>query len=87
MCNEIWKDVVGYEEIYSVSNLGRVQSHKKRKNMSTMVILTPRITTNKVRGNRYSSVALYKDKKSKNKNNQIYLICNHKACRERTYTL
>lgn len=26
MKNEVWKDVVGYEELYQVSNLGRVRS-------------------------------------------------------------
>nr|DAN12757.1 MAG TPA: NUMOD4 motif protein [Caudoviricetes sp.] len=26
---EIWKDVVGYEGLYQVSNLGRVRSAKK----------------------------------------------------------
>lgn len=27
---EIWKDIVGYEGLYQVSNLGRVKSLKKR---------------------------------------------------------
>ena len=27
--NEIWKDVVGYEGLYQVSNLGRVKSLKR----------------------------------------------------------
>jgi hypothetical protein len=27
--NEIWKDVVGYEELYQVSNLGRIKSFEK----------------------------------------------------------
>ena len=26
MQNEIWKDVIGYEGLYQVSNLGRVKS-------------------------------------------------------------
>ena len=27
---EIWKDVVGYEGLYSVSNLGRIKAHYRR---------------------------------------------------------
>ncbi len=34
MENEIWKDVVGYEGSYRVSNLGRVLSAKKNKILS-----------------------------------------------------
>jgi hypothetical protein len=32
---EIWKDVVGYEEFYSVSNLGRMWSKRKDKELSS----------------------------------------------------
>lgn len=31
---EIWKDVVGYESIYEVSNFGRVRTHKNKKTWS-----------------------------------------------------
>ena len=31
---EIWKDVVGYEGLYQVSNLGRVKSVKRNKILS-----------------------------------------------------
>lgn len=34
MENEIWKDVVGYEGLYQVSNLGRVKSLPKLKKNS-----------------------------------------------------
>ncbi|HEP1545998.1 NUMOD4 motif [Streptococcus pyogenes] len=27
---EVWKNVVGYEGIYEVSNLGRVRTHKEK---------------------------------------------------------
>ena len=27
---EVWKDVVGYEDIYEVSNLGRIRTHKNK---------------------------------------------------------
>ena len=30
MENEVWKDVVGYEGLYQVSNLGRVKSLKNK---------------------------------------------------------
>lgn len=32
---EIWKDVVGYERLYQVSNIGRVKSCKKEKKYKT----------------------------------------------------
>ena len=32
LSNEIWKPVVGYEELYEVSNKGRVKALKRRKN-------------------------------------------------------
>lgn len=34
MILEIWKDVVGYESIYEVSNYGRVRTHKNKKSWS-----------------------------------------------------
>ena len=30
MENEVWKDIVGYEGLYQVSNLGRVKSLKRK---------------------------------------------------------
>ena len=48
---EIWKDVVGYEGLYQVSNLGQVKTHQK--------IL-------KQYGDRYSRVGLYKNKRQIN---------------------
>lgn len=60
--NEVWKDVVGYEGLYQVSNLGRVQSlghdnwHKGR-------ILKPHLDG---KGN-YFMVGLSKDKHTKHK--------------------
>ena len=29
MGEEIWRDVVGYEELYKVSNMGRILTHGK----------------------------------------------------------
>ena len=42
VCQEEWRDVVGYEGLYRVSNLGRVKSFKNNKN----IILRPRIKNN-----------------------------------------
>lgn len=43
MEQEIWKDVVGYEELYQVSNLGRVKSFRRSPNG---VILKKRVGGN-----------------------------------------
>lgn len=52
--HEIWKPIAGYEELYEVSNMGRVKSLKSK------VILKPSLTK---KG--YLRVELYKDGKSK----------------------
>ncbi len=57
--NEVWKDIEGYEELYQVSNLGRVKSLNYNKT-SKSKILSPR--KNKTR---YLSVCLFKNKKCK----------------------
>lgn len=62
---EIWKDVVGYEGLYQVSNLGRVKSCKKliiRKNKGNF-ILKEKIMKNSVTGYGYYMVNLYKNGK------------------------
>ena len=70
---EVWKDVVGYEGLYQVSNLGRIRKIRKKnlysKNkMCPLIsnIMTPRFVTGG-----YLSVSLTKDggktKKSKGK--------------------
>lgn len=56
MCNEIWKGVAGYEEFYSVSNLGRVRRDKGGKGSVANRILTP-----KGLGRKYLHVDLSKD--------------------------
>jgi len=53
MENEIWKPIVGYEELYEVSNLGRVKNCRFNK------IKKPRIRA------KYYSVTLFKDGKLK----------------------
>ena len=55
---EIWKDIKGYEELYQVSDLGRVRSFKSGKWQTLKNRLTPR---------GYYLVTLYKDGKATNK--------------------
>lgn len=43
MSKEIWKDVVGYEGIYKVSNLGRVKSISKLKYNGRIYFMTKEI--------------------------------------------
>ena len=52
MQDEIWKDVVGYEQFYQVSNLGNVRRKKDK------FVYKPRTFTNG-----YKNVLLYKDGK------------------------
>ena len=58
---EVWKDIVGYEGKYQVSNLGRVKSLNYRGNTNKEVIMT--ITKNK---NGYLKIGLSKNNKRKN---------------------
>jgi len=41
---EIWKDVVGYEGLYNVSNLGRIKSCTRVLKNGEFVLMKPRIT-------------------------------------------
>jgi len=74
MENEIWKDVIAYEGLYQVSNLGNVKSLRFNKEK----ILKQRIGT---KG--YFAVCLRKDKIVKTKEvHQLIAIAflNHKPC-------
>lgn len=52
---EIWKDIIGYEDLYQISNLGRVKSFQPRyKN--------PRILKLHLGTNGYLYIGLHKDK-------------------------
>lgn len=53
MCNEVWKDIKGYEGLYQISNLGRVKTLKPR--YKDKIILKP------LKGS-YLAVTLYKNK-------------------------
>lgn len=59
--NEVWKDVVGYEGSYMVSNLGRVKSLSKKHGF---VFKKERII-NQFDGNGYCRIKLNKDGKSR----------------------
>jgi len=66
--NEIWKDVIGYEGCYSVSNLGRVKSLKRKVNslhgINTRTV-NERIIAQRTTMHGYMSVALRKYGKDK----------------------
>lgn len=81
---EKWKFIKGYDDIYEVSNFGRIKSHYKHRGTSER-ILKPRFVKDG-----YLMVALYKDKKCNNvsvhkivaehfiKNPKNYVEINHK---------
>ena len=65
--NEIWKDVVGYENLYQVSNLGRVRSLDKKvrcKNKGYR-ITRGKILRSQINYKGYECITLTKDKKRK----------------------
>lgn len=75
---EIWKDIVGYEGLYQVSNLGRVKSVERRVwNGVSFALKREKLLSNnricKGKGNRfgYIHVSLRKNGKAKN-------LCVHK---------
>lgn len=59
MEQEVWRDVVGYEGIYQVSDKGRVKSLPRRMRKKELILTS---TSN---GTGYMIVNLYKDKKRK----------------------
>lgn len=61
MSSEEWRDVVGYEGLYQVSNLGRVKSIGTINNYRRLKILRPQIN-----GRKYLQVSLF-DAQSKRK--------------------
>ncbi len=52
---EIWKDIIGYEDLYKISNKGRVLSNYKK-----------RILNNSLNNTNYIQTVLYKEGKCKN---------------------
>ena len=63
---EIWKDVVGYEGLYQVSNLGRVKSVDRYKdNHGTKQLVKEKIKTTRKDKQGYLLLDLYKNNKKK----------------------
>ena len=58
--NEEWRDVVGYEGLYQVSNLGRVKSLPRKHQLQTIIV------SQHPTGNGYLTVTFTKDRKRKN---------------------
>lgn len=68
--NEEWRDVVGYEGLYQVSNLGRVKS-LPRKHQLRCIIVAQHPT-----GGGYLTVTLTKNKKRKNfRTHKLVALC------------
>lgn len=64
--NEIWKDVVGYEEYYQVSTLGRVRSKTRKKwNGKVFYDLPGRLLKMSENGDGYLVVHLYTEDKKR----------------------
>lgn len=66
---EIWKDVIGYEGIYKVSNLGRVKSIERTKQNYSKRQFVPSCFLKP-----YISVGYYKVDLSKNRKRKRYFI-------------
>ena len=74
---EIWKDVIGYEGIYEVSNLGRVKSFDKKIGGKVgLRFIKGRILKNHISDCGYLQVGLYKNSIRKiYKIHQLVSIC------------
>lgn len=63
---EIWKDIIGYEGLYQISNYGRVQScFKYQKYRSKNILKSPKILKLFIKDNGYVNVTLTKNLSSK----------------------
>jgi len=62
MKKEIWKDIPSYENIYQISNLGRVKSLER---ISGGKYYRNRIMKNTLRHDKYKVISLSKNKKQK----------------------
>lgn len=59
---EIWKDIVGFEGVYQVSNLGRVKSLERyKKNYSKLQLVEEKILKQTPSANKYLTVKLSKN--------------------------
>ena len=63
---EVWKDVVGYEGLYQVSNLGRVKSLRKKViRRNVLCNQNERILHSAIDGGGYCKIKLYKNGRKK----------------------
>ena len=64
--SEIWKDIVGFEGIYQVSDHGRVKrlTYKTKRSDGTSRLLKEKILKGKDIKRKYKRVGLWKDGKS-----------------------
>lgn len=63
---EFWKDIKGYEELYQVSNLGRVKSlERKVKRLNSTYSVTEKILKHAPNLHGYFTVSLWKNNKGK----------------------
>jgi hypothetical protein len=67
MQNEVWKDIEGYEEIYQVSNLGRIKSLERYViyNNGDIRFIKMKLLKPTLRNDGNSVIRLSKDKSSK----------------------
>ena len=84
MQKEFWIDIIGYEKLYQISNLGNVKSLSKQVcNNKRCYISKEKILKPILEKSGYYNVFLYKNSKSKNfKVHQLMAVCflNHKPC-------
>lgn len=66
--NEMWKDIIGYEGLYQISNLGRIKSleRKVRHNYGGLRIVPEKILKPSPDGDGYLYISLSKEGKKKN---------------------
>lgn len=58
MMDEIWKDIIGYEGLYQISNLGRVKSLGNNKSRKEKIL---KLTKKRVKKSTYYTVNLHKN--------------------------
>lgn len=71
--NEIWKDIVGYEGLYQVSNLGRVKSLSRYVTRGCYSWVTRDIILKPTNQGYYDKVSLFKIVDNKKQSKQFYI--------------
>ena len=73
MENEEWRDVVGYEGLYQVSNLGRVKSASRKVTRGCYTWITKDIILKPLNQGFYNFVNLYKIENGKKQQKKYYI--------------